>query len=182
MIGDIALCRAQCFKWDVKRVSWLYVITTDPMAVFVRVRVLTLVSWLDWEFSQDTRVNNPTLVISAMESLVTTGSQDTSLTSHPKDSTLHKAMSHITALEHWDIFFRPEERVPPTGPPTPLPATSGLPSRDWPGPTLLSFRSKVEWSWIFYTQVPEAPDSTLYALPFSISHNNTLWSVWDQPL
>ena len=51
-------------------------------------------------------------------------------------------MSPITALGHWDIFFRPEERVPPTGLPTPLPAASGLPSRDWPGPTLLSFRSK----------------------------------------
>ena len=44
-------------------------------------------------------------------------------------------MSPITALGHWDIFFRPEERVPPTGPPTPLPAASGLPSRDQPGPS-----------------------------------------------
>jgi hypothetical protein len=26
--------------------------------------------------------------------------------------------------------FRPEERVPPTGPATPLPAASGLPSRN----------------------------------------------------
>ena len=30
------------------------------------------------------------------------------------------------------IFFRPEERVPPTGPPTPITAASGLSSRDQP--------------------------------------------------
>jgi hypothetical protein len=77
-------------------------------------------------------INTPTLTISAMGSLVTTESQDTCLTSHPKDSTLHRAMSPITALWNWDIVFRPEERVPPTGPPTPLRAASGLPSRDQP--------------------------------------------------
>ena len=54
-----------------------------------------------------------------MGSSVTTESQDTRFTSHPKDGTLHRA---ITALGYWDIFFRPEERVPPTGPPTPLSA------------------------------------------------------------
>jgi hypothetical protein len=79
----------------------------------------------DWEF------NTPTLTISAMGSLMTSESQDTCLTSHPKDSTLHRAVSPI----------RPEGRVPPTGPRTPLPAASGLPSRNWPGSTLLSFRS-----------------------------------------
>ena len=46
-----------------------------------------------------------------------------------------------------DIIFRPEERVPPTGPPTPLPAASGLLSRDQPGPTLLSFRGKPAVGW-----------------------------------
>ena len=85
-----------------------------------------------WEFSQDTRVNTPTLTISIMRSLVTTESQDTRLTSLPKDSTLHRAVSPITALGHWDIFFGPEERVLPPGPPTPLPAESGLPSRNQP--------------------------------------------------
>ena len=98
----------------------------------------------DWEFSQDTGVKTPTLTISAMWSLMTSESQDTHLMSHPKDSNLHRAVSPITALGNWDIyFFRSEERVPPTGgPPTPLPAASGLPSRNWPVPTLLSFRSK----------------------------------------
>ena len=68
-------------------------------------------------------------------------SQVTRLTSHPKDSTLHRTMSPITALGN--IIFGAEERVPPTGPTTPLPAASGLPFRDRPGPTLLSFRSKL---------------------------------------
>lgn len=59
----------------------------------------------DWEFSQDTRVNTPTLMISAMGSLVTTESPDTHLTSHPKDTTLHRAMSPINAPGDWDIFL-----------------------------------------------------------------------------
>ena len=49
----------------------------------------------------------------------------------------------MAQLLHWDCFisfFRLEERVPPTGPPTPLPEASGLPSWDQPGSTLLSFR------------------------------------------
>ena len=55
------------------------------------------------------------------------------LTSHSKDGPLHRAMSPITALVQWEIyFFRPEKGVPPTGPPTPLPAASGLP---FMGPT-----------------------------------------------
>uniref|UniRef100_A0A4W5NKG2 Uncharacterized protein n=1 Tax=Hucho hucho TaxID=62062 RepID=A0A4W5NKG2_9TELE len=33
---------------------------------------------------------------------------------------------------HCPGIFRPEEGVPPTGPPTPLPVASGLPSRDQP--------------------------------------------------
>ena len=56
-------------------------------------------------FSQDTGVNTPTLTISAMGSLMTSESQDTRLTSHPKDSTQHRAVSPITALGHWDIFL-----------------------------------------------------------------------------
>jgi hypothetical protein len=39
-------------------------------------------------------------------------------------------------------FFGPEWTVSPTSPPTPFPATSGLSSKDWPGPTLLSFTGK----------------------------------------
>ena len=58
----------------------------------------------DWEFSQDTGVNTPTLTISAMGSLVTTESQDTRLTSHVKDGNLYRAMSPITGLVHWDIL------------------------------------------------------------------------------
>ena len=34
---------------------------------------------------------------------MTSESQDTRLTSHPKDGTLHRAVSPITALGHWDI-------------------------------------------------------------------------------
>jgi hypothetical protein len=81
-------------------------------------------------FSQDTGVNSPT--ISAMGSLVTTESQDTRLTSYLKHSALHRAMSPITALGHFDIIFRPEERVPPNCLPTPVPVASGLPSRTNP--------------------------------------------------
>jgi hypothetical protein len=40
-----------------------------------------------------------------MESLVTTESQDTHLTSQLKDSTLHRAMSPITTLRHWEMFL-----------------------------------------------------------------------------
>ena len=36
---------------------------------------------------------------------MTSESQDTSLTSHPKDSTLHRAVSPITTLWHWDIVL-----------------------------------------------------------------------------
>ena len=36
---------------------------------------------------------------------MTSESQDTRLTSHPKDGTLHRAVSPITALGHWDIFL-----------------------------------------------------------------------------
>jgi hypothetical protein len=80
------------------------------------------------EFSQDTRVNTPTLTISARGSLVTTESQDTHLTSNLKGSTLHRAMSTITALGYWDIFLDQRKGcllLPPTGPPTPLPVASG---------------------------------------------------------
>jgi hypothetical protein len=124
----------------------------------------------EWEFNQGTRVNTPTLMIGAMESLVTTGSQVTSLTSHPKDGTLRRAMSpifsdHRESGHQFNVpskrrhptqgnvpnpcpgalgyFSRPEERVPPTGPPTPLPAASSLPYRDRPGPTLLSFKGNI---------------------------------------
>ena len=40
-----------------------------------------------------------------MGSLMTSESQDTHLTSHPKDSTLHREVSSITALGHCYIFF-----------------------------------------------------------------------------
>ena len=40
-----------------------------------------------------------------MGSLMTSESQDTRLTSHPKDGTLDRAVSPITALGHWDIFL-----------------------------------------------------------------------------
>ena len=36
---------------------------------------------------------------------MTSESQDTRLTSHLKDSTLHRAVSPITALGIWDIFL-----------------------------------------------------------------------------
>ena len=75
-------------------------------------------------YAKDEQYNTPTLTISAMRSLVTKESQDTD----PKDGTLHRAMSPITALGN--TFFRPKEIEPPTGPPKQLPAASGLSSRD----------------------------------------------------
>ena len=97
-----------------------------------------------WILAVDIRVNTPSLTISVMGSLRTAEIQDTNLMSHPKDSTLHRAMSPITTMGHWDVYiFKPEEGVPPSGSPTPLPVASGLPSRDWSGWTLLSFRSKL---------------------------------------
>uniref|UniRef100_A0A673WFR3 Exocyst complex subunit EXOC6/Sec15 C-terminal domain-containing protein n=1 Tax=Salmo trutta TaxID=8032 RepID=A0A673WFR3_SALTR len=78
------------------------------------------------------------LMISAMASLVTTESQDTCFTSHLKESTPTQGNVPNHCPGALGYFFRPEERVPPTGPPT----QSGLPSRDRPGPTLLSFSSK----------------------------------------
>jgi hypothetical protein len=47
VIDKIALCRVQTFRWDVKWVSWLSVVTKVPMALTVRVGVLTPVSWLN---------------------------------------------------------------------------------------------------------------------------------------
>jgi hypothetical protein len=47
VIGDITLCRVLSFRWDVKRVSCISVVIKDPMALIVRVGVLTLVSWLN---------------------------------------------------------------------------------------------------------------------------------------
>ena len=61
----------------------------------------------NWEFSQDTWVNTPTLTISAMGSLVNTESQDTCLTSHPKDSALHSTISPTTAVGNYDIYGGP---------------------------------------------------------------------------
>ena len=90
-----------------------------------------------------------------MGSLVTLESQNTRLLSRPKDSTLHRAMSPITALGHWDLL-RPEGRVPPAGLPTSLPAASGLQSRDRPGPALLSFRGKPAGL------LDQSPQSTFY--------------------
>ena len=46
-----------------------------------------------WEFGRDTGVSTPTLAMSATGSLVTTGSQDLGLTSHPKDGALDRTES-----------------------------------------------------------------------------------------
>ena len=77
--------------------------------------------------------------------------------------------------------------MPPTGPPTPLPAASNLPSRVWLGPTLLSFRSKPAvvcrvvccWWWASawspssntgVTYIPNKPDrpTLQYSVPLVI--------------
>ena len=47
MPQDTALCRVPSFGWDVKWVSWLSEVIKDPMALIVRVGVLTPVSWLN---------------------------------------------------------------------------------------------------------------------------------------
>ena len=47
VIGDTALCRVLSFGFDVKRVSCLSEVIKDPMALIVRVGVLTPVSWLN---------------------------------------------------------------------------------------------------------------------------------------
>ena len=87
--------------------------------------------------------NTPTLTISAMWSLMASESQDTRLTSHPKDGTLHRAVSPITALGHLGYFFLDQRKE------CLLLALQHhfqqhlvSPFRYWPGPTLLSFRSK----------------------------------------
>ena len=47
VIGDTALCRVPSFGWDVKRVARLSEVIKDPMALIVRVGVLTPVSLLN---------------------------------------------------------------------------------------------------------------------------------------
>ena len=47
MIGDIALCRGLSFRWDDTLVSWLSVVTKDPLTLIVRGGVLTLASCLN---------------------------------------------------------------------------------------------------------------------------------------
>ncbi len=68
---------------------------------------------------------NPLLfATSAVGSLMTTMSQDLGFTSHPKDGSSYSAVSPSL---HWGIgilLLGPEGRLPPTGPPTPLPAAT----------------------------------------------------------
>ena len=45
--SDWGHCPVPSFGWDVKRVSLLSEVIKDPMALIVRVRVLTPVSWLN---------------------------------------------------------------------------------------------------------------------------------------
>ena len=52
----------------------------------------------DWEFSQDTGVNTPTLTMSTMVSLMTSESQDTRLTSRQKDGTRHRVFVYNEVL------------------------------------------------------------------------------------
>ena len=54
MIGDTALCGVLSFRWDVKWESWLFEVIKDPMALIVRVGVLTLVSWLNCQSGPQT--------------------------------------------------------------------------------------------------------------------------------
>uniref|UniRef100_A0AAZ3PAV5 Uncharacterized protein n=1 Tax=Oncorhynchus tshawytscha TaxID=74940 RepID=A0AAZ3PAV5_ONCTS len=63
--------------------------------------VTMVVQGPDWEFSQDTGVNTPTLTISAMGSFFS----DHRESGHPFNIPLHRAMSPIIALGHWDIFL-----------------------------------------------------------------------------
>ena len=96
------------------------------------------------EFNQDPGVNAPTDTKSAMGVL-----NDRRESGHPfnvPSERWHPTQGNVpfTALGHWDlIILRPERSVPHTGPPTPLPAASGPPSRNRSGPTLLSFRGKL---------------------------------------
>jgi hypothetical protein len=73
-----------------------------------------------------------------MGSLVTTESQVTRLTPLPKDSTLHRAMSPITALGHWDIFLDQKSASYWTSNTTSSSILSPI-----QGPTLLSFRGNL---------------------------------------
>ncbi len=109
------------------------------------------------EFGQDTRVTPLLFTRSAMGFLVTTESQDLGLTSHPKDG----AFWRYSVPVHYTGALRPTQTTgwaPPAG----LTNTSsnsnlvfpgGLPSRDWPGSTLLSFSGqpvlgcRVIWLW-----------------------------------
>jgi hypothetical protein len=75
-------------------------VTTESQDTGVNTPTLTMSTMgsLVTTESQDTGVNTPT---HTMSSMVTTESQDTYLTSHPNDGTLHRAMSPITALGHY---------------------------------------------------------------------------------
>ena len=56
-----------------------------------------------WEFGQDTGVSTTTLVISAMGSLVTKGSQDLGFTSHPNEGALDRTGSPSLSWGTGDI-------------------------------------------------------------------------------
>ncbi len=94
-----------------------------------------------WTFGQDTGVTPLLFTRSAMEFLMTTESQDLGLTSHPKDGAFY---SIVSLSLYWGVRTHTDRRAPPAG----LTNTSsssnlvfpgGLPSRYWPGSTLLSF-------------------------------------------
>ena len=65
-----------------------------------------------WEFGQDTRVSTPTLAMSAMGSLLITGSQDLGLTSHLKDGALQQDRVPISVLGHWGSYIGQRDENP----------------------------------------------------------------------
>ncbi len=89
-----------------------------------------------WEFGQDTGVTPLLFTRSALGFLMTTESQDLGLTSHPKDGAFYSIVSlSPTQTTGW----APPAGLTNTSSSSNLVFPGGLPSRYWPGSTLLSF-------------------------------------------
>ena len=111
---------------------------------------------LFWEFCQGTGVTPLLLRRVPMGSLMTTESQDLGLTSHPKDGAHSQDRVPVSALGHWgdyssdQIIHQTRLFIRPFGPegkstsywPSNTTSSTGLPSKEYPRPGLLSFPRK----------------------------------------
>ncbi len=130
------------------------------------------------EFGQDTGVTPLLFTRSAMGFLMTTESQDLGLTSHPKDGFLFDS-HYIGVLGPTQTAgWASPAGLTNTSSISNLVFTGGLPSRYWPGSTLLSFSGqpvlvcRVTWLW------PNSTTTNNNNIFLSINTQSTKYFMW----